>query len=174
MVHSRSTGAVSVALVACGLSAGVASAMQAAGEARLVDRIDTLVELAVEQDAIPGLAMVIGVGPDVLFAKGWGFLGDGRRYPVGPETVFRVGALSDQWINAAVLRLVDAGRLALADEVQEHLPGWDWGEEVVTLDHLFVALDDETVRVTFIVEDGPAHSFMLDEGGFHSLATRVE
>ena len=50
-------------------------------------------------------------------------------------TLFRVGTLSAQLTAAAVMRLVEAGELSLADPVSRHLPDWPDGS-AITLEHL--------------------------------------
>jgi CubicO group peptidase (beta-lactamase class C family) len=51
-----------------------------------------------------------------------GYGTDGRGAPVTPRTPFRVGSLTKSFTAAAVLQLVDAGRVALDAPVRDYLP----------------------------------------------------
>ncbi len=59
-----------------------------------------------------------------------------RDVPISPSTVFDVGSLRKQFVAAAVLLLVEEGRLSLSDDIHKHFPELpDYGHKI-TLDHL--------------------------------------
>jgi CubicO group peptidase (beta-lactamase class C family) len=68
----------------------------------------------------PGMAVAIVRGGEVVHAAGYGT--DGRGAPVSERTPFRVGSLTKSFTAAAVLQLVDAGRVALDAPVRDYLP----------------------------------------------------
>jgi CubicO group peptidase (beta-lactamase class C family) len=61
-------------------------------------------------------------GRDTLVHEGYGMADAERRRPAGPGTVYRVGSVTKQFTAAAVLQLVDEGRLALDDTLGRFLP----------------------------------------------------
>jgi CubicO group peptidase (beta-lactamase class C family) len=73
-----------------------------------------------EVTRIPGMAVAIVRGGEVVHAAGYGT--DGRGDPVTPQTPFRVGSLTKSFTAAAVLQLADEGRIALDAPVQDYLP----------------------------------------------------
>ncbi|HEX8389393.1 MAG TPA: serine hydrolase domain-containing protein, partial [Sphingomonas sp.] len=84
-----------------------------------------------------GAGLVVAVARDgrPLFRRGYGRADLEHRAPVTPDTVFRLASITKQFTAAAVLRLVEQGRLRLEDPVAKHLPGFPGGERT-TLRHL--------------------------------------
>ena len=90
--------------------------------------VDTLDMSAVDQylldslarAGIPGAAIAITRGTDVLHVRGYGHDSEGE--PVTEHTPFRIASLSKAFTSLAVMQLVDAGRVALDDTVYAHLP----------------------------------------------------
>ncbi len=71
---------------------------------------------------IPGAVFLLVKDGEVFYAKGYGFATLETREPVDPErTVFRVGSNSKTLTAAAVLALVDEGRLDLDADVNGYL-----------------------------------------------------
>ncbi len=71
---------------------------------------------------LPGMAVAVTHGPDVVHLAGFGT--DGNGGPVTPSTRFRVASLSKSFTAAAVLRLAEARRIALDAPVRRYLPGF--------------------------------------------------
>jgi CubicO group peptidase (beta-lactamase class C family) len=102
--------------------------------------VDQLVAGAVKSNKIPGAAVVVVQGEDVLFSKGFGFTDEDKKNPVDPEkTVFQAGSLSTLVEMAALLQLVDQGRISLDTDVNQYLDGYQIKEafgQPVTVRHL--------------------------------------
>lgn len=77
---------------------------------------------AVEQQRLPGLAVGIVSGRDLIWHGGFGLadLASGRRPDA--DTLFRVASITKTFTSAAILQLRDAGRLSLDDPLEKHLP----------------------------------------------------
>ena len=59
-----------------------------------------------------------------------------RDVPISPSTIFDAGSLTKQFVAAAVLLLVEDGKLSLTDDVRKHIPQLpDYGHKI-TIDHL--------------------------------------
>lgn len=72
---------------------------------------------------IPGLAFAVVQGQEVVIAQGLGVTSvEDKGCLVKPHTVFRIGSITKPLTGTAVLRLVEAGRLALDTPVAEYLP----------------------------------------------------
>jgi CubicO group peptidase (beta-lactamase class C family) len=69
---------------------------------------------------LPGMALAVTHGEDVLLVKGYGSAGGGR--PVTASTQFRLASLSKSFTALAVLQLVDAGRVDLDAPIRRYLP----------------------------------------------------
>ena len=71
---------------------------------------------------LPGMAVAVIRGPDVVHLAGFGT--DGRGGPVTPSTRFRVASLSKSFTATAVLQLAEARRVDLDAPVRRYLPGF--------------------------------------------------
>jgi D-alanyl-D-alanine carboxypeptidase len=69
-------------------------------------------------------------GARVLYEKSFGEADRERQRPVTPETRFHVASMSMQLTAAAVMRLVDQGRLSLDTRVNEIVPSIRGGEQI--------------------------------------------
>ena len=70
----------------------------------------------------PGCAIAVVQGGEVTDSFCTGFASVEHGAPITPDTVFRVASVTKQFLCAAVLTLVDAGKLALDDPLGRHLP----------------------------------------------------
>lgn len=83
--------------------------------------IDAHVLQQMQQIGIPGAAVGIVRGDRVEYLQGYGAADDGGR-PVTSQTPFHIASLSKGITAAAVIQLVEAGKLELDAPVQRYLP----------------------------------------------------
>ncbi|CAL9493202.1 Protein flp [Nocardiopsis dassonvillei] len=84
------------------------------------EAVDALVEAYREATGLPGAAVVLTRGTDVVHVGGYGTTPDGT--PVTGRTPMALASVSKSFTALAVLRLAEAGELDLDDPVREHLP----------------------------------------------------
>jgi CubicO group peptidase (beta-lactamase class C family) len=89
-------------------------------EDHALDRIDEIVERAVQEGQAPGVVAAVARGERVHVATAGVMAVDGA--PMRRDTLFRITSMTKPMTAAAVLSLVDAGRLALDEPVDELLP----------------------------------------------------
>jgi CubicO group peptidase (beta-lactamase class C family) len=99
-----------------------------------------LVTAELEQHRATGIAIAVVRDGQVLFARGYGYMDASRRRPIdGRTTPFRVGSISKTFTAAAVMQLVEAGKLRLDEDIGAYLGDYrgrsDFGR-AVTLEHL--------------------------------------
>lgn len=82
----------------------------------------TLAAAALEEQSLPGLALVVLHGDELLLARGYGREDVAREDEVTPRTVFMLNSISKQLVAAVVLQLAEEGRLGLEEPVARHLP----------------------------------------------------
>ncbi len=93
-------------------------------------------------EEIPGLAAGVICGDELVWAKGYGVMALDDSTPVTPETLFRIASVTKVFTATAIMKLRDAGALALDDPVSEHLSRFEIGRPratgtaPVTLRHL--------------------------------------
>jgi CubicO group peptidase (beta-lactamase class C family) len=82
--------------------------------------IDSFLQTQVKANRIPGLAVAIVQGDQIIFAKGYGQAAPGK--PVTPQTQFYIGSVTKGFTALAVMQLVEQGKLELDTPVQKYLP----------------------------------------------------
>lgn len=87
-----------------------------------LERLSARLEAAREQHHIPGMAVAVVKGDEVVFAKGFGFADLETKRPVTPETLFAVGSTTKAFTSALVAMQIDAGKLAWDDPLSQHVP----------------------------------------------------
>jgi CubicO group peptidase (beta-lactamase class C family) len=94
-----------------------------------VGRIDRLLEASYAAGA-PGASVLIARGREVVLRRGYGLSNLEHDRPATPETVFRIASLTKIFTAAAILALVDRGRLGLEDPVTAYLDPMPWPKGV--------------------------------------------
>jgi CubicO group peptidase (beta-lactamase class C family) len=84
----------------------------------------------------PGAAVLVTRGDEVLFrgARGLADLKSGRA--LSADDSFRIGSVSKQFAAAALLKLVEAGKVSLADPLAKYLPEFPNGGHITVLELL--------------------------------------
>lgn len=83
-------------------------------------QIEGYIQQQVSRHKIPGLAVAVIHGDDIVYQQGFGSTGNGQK--VTPETPFFIGSLSKSITAMAVMQLVDEGELVLDLPAQYYLP----------------------------------------------------
>jgi CubicO group peptidase (beta-lactamase class C family) len=84
----------------------------------------------------PGCTVAVSQHGKLVVSRAYGSADLERDVPITPETVFDAGSVTKQFVAAAVLLLVEDGRLSLSDDVRAHLPEMPDCGHRITLDHL--------------------------------------
>ncbi len=84
----------------------------------------------------PGMSVGVYRDDKIVFKKGYGIAHLEHDVPITAETVFYLGSVSKQFVAAAVLLLVQDGKLDLDDDIRKHVPELpDYGTPI-TVRHL--------------------------------------
>ena len=75
-----------------------------------------------KEQQIPGLALIVMRGDEVILARGFGVEDTERTDRVTKNSLFALGSISKQFVAAVVLQLAAEGKLTLEDAVARHLP----------------------------------------------------
>jgi D-alanyl-D-alanine carboxypeptidase len=100
----------------------VSRAVAGADRARLVRIIDSLATAALRNQPIAGLSLAVVHGRDTVALRGYGYADLENDVPATAETVYRIGSITKQFTAAAVMQLVEQGRIGLDDSLGTHLP----------------------------------------------------
>jgi CubicO group peptidase (beta-lactamase class C family) len=94
------------------------------------------VNAEMRRQRIPGLSLAVLRDGQPILIKGYGLANVEHGVPVKSETVFQSGSMGKQFTAAAVLTLVEDGRLSLDDKVSKYLPDAPEGWKEITVRHL--------------------------------------
>jgi len=83
--------------------------------------VDAIVQDALKAWQVPGAAVVIVKGDQVVYAKGQGVRDIGKDQPVTPETLFAIASTSKAFTTTAIAMLADDGKLSWDDPVRKHV-----------------------------------------------------
>ena len=83
---------------------------------------------------LPGLAVAVVHGDEVIFAEGFGVKELGREDPVDEHTLFQIGSVTKSFGAAAIGALIDDGLVKWDDPVVEHLPWFRVKDPDITRD----------------------------------------
>src|SRR5688500_16177566 len=89
----------------------------AIASAARADEIDDFVQAQMQRQRIPGLALVVLRDGMVVRTQGYGVADRQRQTAVTPETIFKIGSVSKQFIATGIMLLVQDGRLSLNDPI---------------------------------------------------------
>ena len=98
--------------------------------------VDSVVKAEMARQRIPGVAVAVVKGANVLVAKGYGEANIEHHVPVTPETIFQTGSVGKQFTSTAVMLLVEDGKIGLDDPISKYLPGAPAGWSGITVRHL--------------------------------------
>lgn len=148
-----------------------------------------------DKDA-PGVAVLVAKDGKVLYTNGFGFADIARKERILPDTKFRIGSITKQFVASAILKLEEEGRLKRSDKLDKYFPDFPRGSEV-TIQHLlthtsgihsYTGKDDFTTRVigpitpeeliNYFKNDpydfNPGDAFLYNNSGYFLLGLMIE
>lgn len=103
---------------------------------RLAASFDSIARSAMDEQAIPGMSIAVVKDGRVLAERGYGWASLEKQVPATAATQYQVASVGKQFTAAAVLRLVEQGRLSLGDPVTRYVDGLPREYADVTLERL--------------------------------------
>jgi CubicO group peptidase (beta-lactamase class C family) len=110
MSHDRSVIAFALALILC-------AALPARG-----DEVDDYVEARMRSLHIPGVSLAVVRDGRIVKAQGYGVADLELNAPATKATVYEIGSNTKQFTAAAVMMLVEEGKVGLDDAVTKYFP----------------------------------------------------
>ncbi|MEW6650826.1 MAG: serine hydrolase domain-containing protein [Chloroflexota bacterium] len=113
------------------------SPVQAGYSALDVAALDTFIEAQMRKHGIPGVALTVVSGNEIVYAKGYGM--EGSR-PMTPQTPMLIGSQSKSFTALAIAQLVEQGKVDFNAPLQTYLPWFRVADEAassrITINHL--------------------------------------
>src|SRR6185312_12807281 len=82
---------------------------------------DRLMTRFCKENKIPGAALAVAQGSRLVYARGFGLADVEQHEPARPRSLFRIASISKPFTAAAVLQLVERGKLKLDQPVVDLL-----------------------------------------------------
>ena len=115
------------------------------------DALRAAVLADIEANYASGASVAVLDHGQVVYAEGFGSADPEADVPVTPTTLFQIGSNSKMYTAAAMLRLVDAGTVAMDDTVADYVP------EMALKDGVAGPSDTEAITL---------HDLLSHQGGF--------
>lgn len=103
---------------------------------KILADFEAYAEQARQDWGIPGMAISIVQGDEMIYAKGFGVKKVGENDPVDERTIFQIGSTSKAFTAALVSMMVDEGKLHWKDKVIDYLPDFRMYDPWVTREFL--------------------------------------
>jgi len=97
--------------------------------AQQLENINAILEQVHRTFGLPGLAVGVVQGDDVVYARGLGVRDIGTQAPVTTRSLFHQASISKLFVATAIVQLVEQGRLRLDDAIVRHLPYFWLGDD---------------------------------------------
>lgn len=86
---------------------------------------DSMFQLGVEEQHVPGGIVSIVSGDSILFSQGYGYSNYEEKIPVHPSTtLFQLGSIGKVFTAISVLQQADDNKINLNDDVNKYLKDW--------------------------------------------------
>ena len=100
------------------------------------DKVDDYVKAQMERQHVPGVSIIVIQDMKIVKSEGYGLANVELNVPVRPDTVFKIGSVSKQFIATGIMLLVEDGKINLDDSVTKYLEGTPETWKPITLRHM--------------------------------------
>ncbi len=111
-------------------------AMRSETSDEIVARIDGYVRAEMTRQRIPGLSLAVAHEGRLVVARGYGFANLEHQVPATDRTIYQSGSVGKQFTAAAVMLLVEDGRLSLDDRLSTFFENSPESWKAITVRHL--------------------------------------
>jgi CubicO group peptidase (beta-lactamase class C family) len=124
-MNSRIQYLPGIAAVVAGIAGSVtlpAQQRSTISRAEFTARADSLVNAYLASSVAPSAAVAVIRGSDTLVFKGYGLADMAASRSATPTTIYEIGSITKQFTSSAIMRLVEAGRINLDDDLSKYVP----------------------------------------------------
>ena len=82
------------------------------------DKVDDYIKAEMGTQHIPGLSLVVIKDMKIVKAEGYGLANIELNVPARPETAYKIGSVSKQFIAAGIMLLVQEEKISLDDNIE--------------------------------------------------------
>ncbi|HEV2826916.1 MAG TPA: serine hydrolase domain-containing protein [Pyrinomonadaceae bacterium] len=111
-------------------------ALPCAAQPGIPKKIDQYVNAEMHKQKIPGISLAVVRNGRVVLLRSYGLANLEHRVSVKPDTVFQSGSIAKQFTAAAIMILVEEGKLSLDDKIIKFFPDAPATWKDITVRHL--------------------------------------
>lgn len=108
----------------------------APADAEISAKVDAIAAEFLQKPGAVGLSIGVARKGRVIVAGGYGLADAEFEVPANKDTMFRIGSVTKQFTAAAIMRLVERGRISLNDDLSKYLPDVPLQGNAVTIRQL--------------------------------------
>lgn len=109
-------------LIAGALVAPAVGHAQKTDRAKLIAQIDSIANEPIKAGRAAGMSVAVVRGRDTLVLKGYGWADLDLDTPTPANAVYEIGSITKQFTTAALMQLVEQGKVKLDDDLLTYLP----------------------------------------------------
>ncbi len=121
-------GIVVAGALACSGAKGTTGGVAPAGNGdrqALVARIDSIINARIAAGKVAGASIAIVKGKDTIAVQGFGKANLELNVPTMAHATYEIGSVTKQFTAAALLQLVEQGKVHLDEDITKYLPGYN-------------------------------------------------
>ncbi|GGG40927.1 serine hydrolase [Dokdonia pacifica] len=84
----------------------------------------------------PGAAVLIAKNGEIIFEKAYGLASLDPKRKLKKDMVFQIASMTKQFVSAAILQLVEEGKMSLSDTIQKYVSYYPTKTHPITIHHL--------------------------------------
>ena len=123
-MHIKRTSFLALALI---LTAAVAAR---------ADKVDDYLKAEMQKQHIPGISIAVLKDGKIIKTEGYGLANVELNVPAKPDTVYKIGSVSKQFIASGIMLLIEDGKVSLDDKISKFLDGTPDTWKEITVRHL--------------------------------------
>ena len=186
-----------VSLILVALATACSSAPAPSPKSEFETWVDTVAAETLRDGLVPSVSIAIARGQDIVLEKTYGRADIENNVPAGNDTIYRIASITKQFTAAAILRLVEQGRVDLDADITKYIPEFHTRGARITIRHLLnhtsgiqnitdlpaleskMRLDLTDAETLAIFQDEPPNfqpgtNFLYNNSGFFLLAMVLE
>ena len=159
--------------------------------------VDTVAAETLRDGLVPSVSIAIARGQNIVLEKTYGRADIENSVPAGNDTIYRIASITKQFTAAAILRLVEQGRVDLDAGITKYIPEFHTRGTRITIRQLLnhtsgiqnitdlpaleskQRLDMTDAEILAIFQDEPYNfqpgtNFLYNNSGFYMLAMVIE
>jgi len=99
---------------------------------KVLEGMDGIINKAMADLKVPGLALAVVKGKEVIFLKGYGLRDVENKLPMTPDTLLAIGSATKAFTTFALARLADEGKMSWDQPVRTYIPWFKLSDQVIT------------------------------------------